>query len=132
MEELIKQTGTGPKLTGYEKVAILLGELDNEAYYKVMHELSLSRKQFHKIRKAMKKLGKYNPHDYRQTVKETSVLSELVSFLKGRNHYQSSSLRSASLKLNLNQNNNTDNQMKDMVKNNPEDIANILKTWLKE
>ena len=65
MEELIKQTGTGPKLTGYEKVAILLGELDNEAYYKVMSELSLSRKQFHKIRKAMKKLGKYNPHDYR-------------------------------------------------------------------
>lgn len=130
MEELIKQTGSGPKLTSYEKIAILLGELDSEAYYKVMSELTLTRKQVHKIRKAMKKLGKYNPHDYRQTIKETSVLSELLSFLKSRNHSPSDSLRATSLKLNLNQNSNSD--MKDMVKNNPEDIANILKTWLKE
>lgn len=130
MEQLIKQTGEGPSLSCYEKIAILLGELDAEAYDKVMAHLSFTTKQLRKIRKAMKKLGKYNPHDYRQSKKETTVLSELFDFFRRRNISTRKTFNTSSLKLNLTNAEQTD--MKNVAISNPEDVANILKSWLKE
>ncbi|MCQ2590733.1 MAG: hypothetical protein MJ179_09950 [Treponema sp.] len=129
MEQLIKQTSSGPVLNGYEKTAILLGELDNEAFHLVMEQLNLSRKQLNKIRKEMKKLGKYNPNDYRQTRKETSVLSEMVNFFRRINHAER---KSEDLRINLNANIQHNDSVKNLAAENPDAIANILKTWLSE
>lgn len=129
MEQLIKETGSGPVLSGYEKTAILLGELDAQSFDLVMNELPLNRVQLKKIRKAMKKLGKYNPHDYRQTVKETSVLGEMMNFFRRRNITTNKNPVS-SLKLNLNSQQNTD--VTKVTSENAAEIANILKTWLNE
>lgn len=129
MQQFIKQTATDKSLlSGYEKTAILLGELDASSYNIVMAELSLSSKQQRKIRKAMKKLGKYNRDDYRQSKRENEVLEETIDFLKARNLTVRKNQNAA--KLNLSQNVQSD--FSNMSINNPEGVAKILKNWLSQ
>lgn len=128
MEKLIKQTEKTP-LSGYEKTAILLGELGTETSSAVLKHLDLSFKQSRKIRKAMKKLGKYNPNDYKQVGRELQVLSETVFYLK-RKIEASPKKADLSLQLNLNTENDAAKHVSEAVKNNPDEIAKILKSWL--
>ena len=62
MEQFIKTTT--PSLSGPKKVAILLAEIGpffNSNYDQLYGALHLSDEEIRKIRKAMKKLGRYAP-----------------------------------------------------------------------
>lgn len=127
MNKLIKQTSKTPVLSGYEKTAILLGELGKETGNLVLRNLNLSVKQSKKIRKAMKKLGKYNPDDYFQVGKEIQVLSETVSFLRNRLTIRG---KSTKLAINLETPVQKDEEISNVAKQKPDEIAKILKSWL--
>lgn len=122
MEKLIKQTS----LSGYEKIAILLGEIGREASRPILDRLNLQTKQIKKIRKAMKKLGYYDPNDFIQTSKEVSVLSEMVNYVMNKTH------AIFKPKVSYNLQSQTEQEISSVIKQNPDAIANVLKAWLKE
>lgn len=127
MDKLIKQTGNTPVLSGYEKTAILLGELGKQTGNLVLKNLNLSVKQSKKIRKEMKKLGKYNPDDYFQTGKEVQVLSETVRYLKQKLLMRG---KSTKLAINLDKPVQKNDEISHVAQQNPDEIAKILKSWL--
>ena len=88
MEGLVKVTNKVP-LKGYEKAAVLLGELGPETSKPVLEALRLSRKESKKIRKNIKKLGRYNPNNYKQVSRELSVLTDTINYGKAKGIFNS-------------------------------------------
>lgn len=127
MEQLIKQTGKTPILSGYEKTAILLGELGPENSIEILNKLNLSPKQTRLIRKEIKKLGKYDRNNFFQVGKELQVLNETVSYVEKRALIRRSTMNKSSV---LNIQNNDANEISQAAKKNPDEIAKILKSWL--
>lgn len=80
-------------MTGYEKIAVLLGELGNGASDAVLDKLNLTGEQISKIRKAMKKVRGYgnkvyDPEDPTQVNRELAVLEEFKSYGELRGIYR--------------------------------------------
>ena len=129
---------TQPILSGPEKVAILLAEIGplfNSNYDQLFEAMHLSTDEIKKIRKAMKKLGRYAPaktsyeNGMEQINKEQAVLKEALDFGVRRgiaNNPTTKEVTHKTLKDFI------PSDVKDLANQNPEDVANVLRSWLKE
>lgn len=125
MEGLVKVTNKVP-LKGYEKAAVLLGELGPETSKPVLEALRLSRKESKKIRKNIKKLGRYNPNNFKQVSRELSVLTDTINYGKAKGIFNSTRAAENSFVT------KTETSLKQMANSNPDTIANVLKMWLEK
>ncbi len=121
MENFIATSEPDIKLTGAEKTAILLGELGMAIRDDLMERVGLSEREKKAINKAFKKLGKYNPQSRFEARREVQVLQEVMDYgaYKGilpppkPDFYQQKQ-----------------QEVLGMMKQNPDAVANLLKTWL--
>ena len=77
-----------PKLGGFQKTAIFLGEIGVDASRAVLSHLNLSDAQVTAISKAMRNLGEFNPHNQLHVMRENSVLEEAANYGKMRRIYR--------------------------------------------
>ena len=140
----IKTTGSG--LSGAEKAAILIAELGPNfvSSYDQLYALHLTKNEISKIKKAMKKIGPYNPTKVPEAVgvaqirREQDVLREALSFFRAkRGVSQTVAVKSGKGGNALGATDNTLKQMdflkiKDSVLQKPDAVANILRTLLDE
>lgn len=85
MAEFIKTEGENPsvpKLSGFQKAAIFLGEIGSAASQPIIARLNLSDSQLISLNKAFKNLGDFNPHNEFQVRRENSVLEEAAAYGK--------------------------------------------------
>lgn len=121
--KITRETQKKYKLDGYKKTAILLAEIGGETSNSILNSLNLRDKQIKKIRKAMSKLGKYDPKNSKMVKRELLVLSETLNYGKMKGIFNPDVKQDAFV---------TQNQkdISNMIQNNPNDIANLLKTWI--
>ena len=137
MEGFIRTTK--PTLSGAEKVAILLAEIGplfNSKYDELFEALYLSTAEIKKIRKAMKKLGRYSPaqassyeNGMEQIARETSVLQEVLDYGARRGILPKRTKVEAFQKT-IKQ--LMPDKIKDMANKNPDDVAKVIRSWLGE
>ena len=137
MEENFIKT-TKPALSGPEKVAILLAEIGpffNSNYDQLFGAMHLSDEEIRKIRKSMKKIGRYAPakvsfeKGMEQIKQEQSVLQEALEFGVRKGIVQKSvniELTPTTLKDFL------PSEIKNIANQKPEDVAKVLRSWLGE
>jgi len=82
------ETPSIPKLGGFQKTAIFLGEIGVEASRTVLSHLNLSDAQITAISRAMRNLGEFNPHNQLHVLRENLVLEEAASYGKMRRIYR--------------------------------------------
>jgi flagellar motor switch protein FliG len=134
MEGFIRTTK--PSLSGLEKVAILLAELGpffNSSYDQLYGALHLSDEEIRKIRKAMKKLGRYAPakvsyeKGMEQIQQEQSVLQEALDYGVRKGIVSKTGGNDGrSIKDYI------PADIKNIANQNPEDVAKVLRSWLGE
>ena len=137
MEGFIRTTK--PTLSGPEKVAILLAEIGplfNSKYDELFEALYLSTVEIKKIRKAMKKLGRYSPaqassyeNGMEQIARETSVLQEALDY-GARRGILSKRTKVEAFQKTIKQ--LMPDKIKDMANKNPDDVAKVIRSWLGE
>ncbi|MBR1535485.1 MAG: hypothetical protein IJ630_00935 [Treponema sp.] len=113
-------------MTGYEKIAILLTELGSEASEKILDILKLSPSQMNKISKNILALGGYNPRNMLHVQRETAVLEEVKKFAELRGIYKEVAPKNGGFIM-------VDDKLeslKNEVPKNPQDVANLLRSWL--
>lgn len=118
MEGFIKTESSepaAPKLSGFQKIAVLLSEIGFEAGQKVLSHINFSDSQIIKLNSAFRSLGEFNPHNEFQVRRENAVLNEAASFGKKRGIYSEISIHTQSQK-------KTD----DFASKNPKEIAKFL------
>ncbi len=121
MENFIATAEPDIKLTGAEKTAILLGELGMAISDDLLERVGLTEQEKKAVNKAFKKLGRYNPQSRFEARREVQVLQEVMNFgaYKGilpppkPDFYQQKQ-----------------QEVLGMMKQNPDAVANLLKTWL--
>lgn len=121
MENFIATAEPDIKLSGAEKTAILLGELGMAISDDLLERVGLSENEKKSVNKAFKKLGRYNPQSRFEARREVQVLQEVMNFgaYKGilpppkPDFYQQKQ-----------------QEVLGMMKQNPDAVANLLKTWL--
>ena len=121
MENFIATAEPDIKLTGAEKTAILLGELGMAISDDLLERVGLTEQEKKAVNKAFKKLGRYNPQRRFEARREVQVLQEVMNFgaYKGilpppkPDFYQQKQ-----------------QEVLGMMKQNPDAVANLLKTWL--
>lgn len=136
MENLIKTTV--PSLSGTEKAAILLAEIGpmyNSNYNLLWNSLNLSDAEVSKLMKAMKSLSPYSPakipydEGMNQILREQSVLQEVLDYGSIKGIYTKPEPKAVPQETSKSQ---KVSDLKDMVGQNPADIANVLKSWLSD
>lgn len=136
-----KQTYTSgeEKITGYQKAAILLGELGREAGGLVMSRLKLTSSQTEKLNAAFSSLEKYNPDDENQVRREISVLQSLIDYfssrgivLKTANVSLADGAGARGKKESAFEKIAGSESVKEMVNESPDKFADILKQWIGE
>ena len=120
-------------MTGYEKIAVLLGELGNGASDAVLDRLNLSAEQLKKIRKAMKAVRGYgekvyDPEDPAQVKRELNVLEELKSYGEMRGIYRDVPHNG----LIKTSDGSAQQNVAQMAAADPEALARVLGMWLKD
>ena len=134
MDKFIKTTKGN--LSGIEKAAILLAEIgpsDNSNYDALFEALHLSTDEIKKLRKAMKKLGRYAParanyeEGMDQIHREQAVLQEALAFGKRKGIAPNVS---ESKRLNKIVDQNETAKIQKLVAENPDDVAKVLRSWL--
>lgn len=127
MNEFIRVTDELPKISGKQKAAILLAELGEDAYLKdkIYKLLNLSTEEQQKLRTTMEGLGNYNPDNKLHSLREISVLEEFFNYgiVKGLWTDEDKNRKH-------NTANTPEEKIKDMVDDNPQGVAQILKNWL--
>jgi len=121
VENFIATAEPDIKLSGAEKTAILLGELGMAISDDLLERVGLTDHEKKAVNRAFKKLGKYNPHSPYEARREVQVLQELMDYgsYKGilpppkPDFYQQKQ-----------------QEVLGMMKQNPDAVANLLKTWL--
>ena len=121
MENFIATAEPDIKLSGAEKTAILLGELGMAISDDLLERVGLTDREKKSVNKAFKKLGKYNPQSRFEARREVQVLQEVMDYgsYKGilpppkPDFYQQKQ-----------------QEVLGMMKQNPDAVANLLKTWL--
>ena len=136
MAKFIKTAVTD--LTGLEKTAILLSEIGplyNDKYDELMECLHLKTTEIKKIRKAIIKLGKYQPsgrgteQGFVEIQREKIVLNEVMQFGKRRGIFNNNAGLQQSRQ---NVKNDFTEDLSEMIKNDPKEVAKILSSWLGE
>ncbi|MCR4742689.1 MAG: hypothetical protein K5866_07475 [Treponema sp.] len=125
MDNFIKISGSIPKLSGYQKAAILLGELGPEASKEVKEFIKLTQKENKKLRNAFKNLGPY-PRNINDIIREEKVLAEAINYGKVKGIYtpiEKVDLQAQYLKKNQ-------AQVSKMLNDSPDTITNVIKNWL--
>ena len=125
MDNLIKISGSIPKITGYQKAAILLAELGLETSKEIKEYLKLTPKEHKKLLNTYKKLGSY-PRNINDIIREEKVLAETLNYGKVKGIYtpiEKEDLQSQYLKKNQ-------AQVSKMLNDSPDTITNIIKNWL--
>ena len=127
---------TAPALSGPEKVAILLAEIGpffNSNYDQLFEAMHLSDEEIKKIRKAMKKLGRYAPakvsyeKGMEQIKQEQSVLQEALNYGVRKGIVSKTGENDGkSIKDYI------PADIKNIANQNPEDVAKVLRSWLGE
>lgn len=125
MTEFIKTEGENPsvpKLSGFQKVAIFLGEIGSAASQPIIARLNLSDKQLILLNKAFKSLnlGGYNPHNEFQVRRENSVLEEAAAYGKMHGIYHEKPRVTPEQQ-----------KVNSFANQNPEDVAKFLSALLK-
>ena len=118
MENFIATAEADIKL---EKTAILLGELGMALSDDIIERVGLFEREKKAINAVFEKFGKYNPHSRFEARREVQVLQEVMNFgaYKGilpppkPDFYQQKQ-----------------QEVLGMMKQNPDAVANLLKTWL--
>lgn len=125
MDNLIKISGSIPKITGYQKAAILLAELGLETSKEIIEYLKLTPKEHKKLLNTYKKLGSY-PRNINDIIREEKVLAETLNYGKVKGIYtpiEKEDLQTQYLKKNQ-------AQVSKMLNDSPDTITNIIKNWL--
>lgn len=125
MDNLIKISGLIPKITGYQKAAILLAELGLETSKEIKEYLKLTPKEHKKLLNTYKKLGSY-PRNINDIIREEKVLAETLNYGKVKGIYtpiEKEDLQTQYLKKNQ-------AQVSKMLNDSPDTITNIIKNWL--
>ena len=125
MDNLIKISGSIPKITGYQKAAILLAELGLETSKEIIEYLKLTPKEHKKLLNTYKKLGSY-PRNINDIIREEKVLAETLNYGKVKGIYtqiEKEDLQTQYLKKNQ-------AQVSKMLNDSPDSITNIIKNWL--
>ena len=125
MDNLIKISGLIPKITGYQKAAILLAELGLETSKENKEYLKLTPKEHKKLLNTYKKLGSY-PRNINDIIREEKVLAETLNYGKVKGIYtpiEKEDLQTQYLKKNQ-------AQVSKMLNDSPDTITNIIKNWL--
>ena len=125
MDNLIKISGSIPKITGYQKAAILLAELGLETSKEIKEYLKLTPKEHKKLLNTYKKLGSY-PRNINDIIREEKVLAETLNYGKVKGIYtpiEKEDLQTQYLKKNQ-------TQVSKMLNDSPDTITNIIKNWL--
>ena len=125
MDNLIKISGSIPKITGYQKAAILLAELGLETSKEIKEYLKLTPKEHKKLLNTYKKLGSY-PRNINDIIREEKVLAETLNYGKVKGIYTpiaKEDLQTQYLKKNQ-------AQVSKMLNDSPDTITNIIKNWL--
>ena len=125
MDNLIKISGLIPKITGYQKAAILLAELGLETSKEIIEYLKLTPKEHKKLLNTYKKLGSY-PRNINDIIREEKVLAETLNYGKVKGIYtpiEKEDLQTQYLKKNQ-------TQVSKMLNDSPDTITNIIKNWL--
>ena len=125
MDNLIKISGSIPKITGYQKAAILLAELGLETSKEIKEYLKLTQKEHKKLLNTYKKLGSY-PRNINDIIREEKVLAETLNYGKVKGIYtpiEKEDLQTQYLKKNQ-------AQVSKMLNDSPDSITNIIKNWL--
>ena len=134
MEKFIKTTT--PSLTGPEKVAILLAEIGplfNSNYDQLFGAMHLSDEEIRKIRKSMKKIGRYAPakvsyeKGMEQIKQEQAVLQEALEFGVRKGIVSKTTASSGTTLKDF-----IPQDVKNIANQNPEDVAKVLRSWLGE
>ena len=134
MDKFIKTTNEN--LSGLEKAAILLAEIgpsDNSNYDALFEALHLSTDEIKKLRKTMKKLGRYAPartnyeDGMKQIQREQAVLQEALAFGK-RKGIASNISESQRLSKLVDQDEST--KIKKLVAEKPDNVAKVIRSWL--
>lgn len=134
MEQFIKTTE--PVLSGPEKVAILLAEIGpffNSNYNQLYGAMHLSDEEIKKIRKAMKKLGRYAPakvsyeKGMKQIQQEQSVLKEALDYGVRKGIVNKTEGNGGKTLKDF-----IPEDVKNIANQNPEDVAKVLRSWLGE
>lgn len=114
-----------PHISGMQKAAILLGELDHDASAAVFSCLRLSESERRALSSSFKRLGQYNPRDERQVLRENAVLQEALDYGAAKGIFiapkkragQGSTFGSSS-------------DIAHIAKSDPDTVAKIIKNWL--
>ncbi|WP_315324623.1 hypothetical protein [Treponema socranskii] len=114
-----------PHISGLQKAAILLGELDRDASSAVFACLHLSDSERKMLVSAFKRLGQYNSRDERQVLRENAVLQEALDYGAARRIFiaprkgagKTGAVRSSG-------------DIAHMAKTDPDAVAKIIKNWL--
>ena len=125
MDNLIKISGSIPKITGYQKAAILLAELGLETSKEIKEYLKLTPKEHKKLLNTYKKLGSY-PRNINDIIREEKVLAETLNYGKVKGIYtpiEKEDLQTQYLKKNQ-------AQVSKILNASPDTITNIIKNWL--
>lgn len=116
-------------MNGYEKIAVLLGELGGSGDA-VLDRLKLSTEQIQKIKKAMSRIRNYgekayDPNDPAQVNRELAVLEEFKQYGELRGIYRE--VPHTGL---IKTTGSLQNDMREMASQNPEALAKALGMWL--
>ncbi|GEM_PF-748798 len=122
------------KLTGMQKIAILLGELGENASEDVLNSIKLTDKQLKGIRNAMKRLGMYDPEDSVKVAREVQVLEDVYHYGEMRGILVPNPSRYVIppvgyVKVAVN---SPGNDIRQSAQNDPDAIAKVLSSWLSE
>lgn len=123
MEGFIKTEGAEPsvpRLSGFQKIAIFLGEIGAQAGQKILSQVKFSDAQLVSLNKAFKNLGDFNPHNIFLVRRENAVLEEAAAFGKARGIYREIPHPAQSEK-----------KTGEFAGKNPEDIAKFLSGLLR-
>jgi len=122
------------RLTGIQKIAILLGELGTNASEGVLENVNFTDKQLKDIRVAMRNLGMYDPWDQNKSSREVEALQEVYNFgaMKGilvpnPGRYVEPPIGYVKVTEPSPQ-----NEIRQTVQNDPDAIAKVLSSWLSE
>ncbi len=107
--------GSPVALSGYQKAAILLGEIGADCG--VLSRLGLTPEQTKKLNKAFLSLGHYNPYNKFQANREIQVLEETMNNLSFA--YSQVEKKKSS-------------ELQNKVMMEPEQVADVLKMWLRD
>jgi len=112
-------------ISGAQKAAILLSELGQANSIEIFKNLKLSTKEMKRIRVAMELLGYYNPNNEYMTKREGMVLESAINY-----GIQNCGFQPHKVQVKKSYAEMEKEEVTNLVTQNPDAVANLLKAWL--